>query len=266
MTLPGWGTCFTESPVWSPAITGNDRAELVAAGYRDLLPLPFLVALAAPDQDPQPVGDLGEIGDLERAELAPAERPGKAQAEQRAVPLADHGVGAERDHLADQVRGRRRLALFGRPDGATDPPQDCPDALAAGRWLVPGHLVVVADRGGAATDRAGLAAAISKRGQVGRYYADVRWQGCGAPGGAPGGEVAGQSLAYAARVASAFSASAYAIVASISAVVSAPGSARSRGIRSCKAGLQWVWEEMLSDLQTMRLTYPSVILKHELAD
>jgi hypothetical protein len=32
--------------------------------------------------------DLGQIGDLERAELAPSELPGKAQAQQRAVPLA----------------------------------------------------------------------------------------------------------------------------------------------------------------------------------
>jgi hypothetical protein len=96
------------------ASTGRSR-------YRDLLPLPFLIALAAPDQDPQPVGDFGEIGDLERAEFTAPERPGKAQAKQRAIPLADHAVRAQGNHLADQVRGRRRLALFRAADGRRIP-------------------------------------------------------------------------------------------------------------------------------------------------
>ena len=52
-----------------PRLHRLDRAELVAARNGDLLPLPFLVALAAADQDPQPVRDLGQIGDLKRAQL-----------------------------------------------------------------------------------------------------------------------------------------------------------------------------------------------------
>jgi hypothetical protein len=124
------------------------------------------------------------------AEFTAPERPGKAQAEQRAIPLADHVVRAERDHLADQIRGRRRLTLLGRADGAADPAQHCLHSLAAGRRLMPRHLVVVADRGGPAADGAGLAAAVGQAGEVGGDDAHVRWQGCGAPQSAPGGEVA----------------------------------------------------------------------------
>jgi hypothetical protein len=68
------------------------------------LALPFLITLRPPDQDPQPVANLRQIGDLEGAEFAAAERAGEAEREQCAVPLADHGVRAEREHLADQVR------------------------------------------------------------------------------------------------------------------------------------------------------------------
>ena len=63
-----------------PRLHRLNRAQLVASGNRHLLPLPFLVTLRAPDQDPQPVWDLGQIGDLERAEFGATERPGKAQA------------------------------------------------------------------------------------------------------------------------------------------------------------------------------------------
>jgi hypothetical protein len=51
-----------------PRLHRFDRTEPVASGNRDLLPLPFLVALAAPDQDPQPVRDLGQVRDVERAQ------------------------------------------------------------------------------------------------------------------------------------------------------------------------------------------------------
>ena len=64
-----------------------DRAELVASGNRHLLPLPFLIALAAPDQDPQPIRDFGEISDLQRAELTPPEGAGEAEGEQRTVSV-----------------------------------------------------------------------------------------------------------------------------------------------------------------------------------
>jgi hypothetical protein len=57
-------------------------------------------------QDAKPVGDFGEISDIERAEFTAPERAGKAEAEQRAVALADHVVGTERDqrqcHMACQ--------------------------------------------------------------------------------------------------------------------------------------------------------------------
>ena len=50
-------------------------------------------------------------------------------------------------------------------------------ALRVGRRLVAGHLVVVADRGGAAADGAGLAAAVGEAGEVGGDDALVRRQG-----------------------------------------------------------------------------------------
>ena len=43
-------------------------------------------------------------------------------------------------------------------DGAADAAQHRLHGLAAGRWLVAGHLVVVADGGGPPPDSAGLAA------------------------------------------------------------------------------------------------------------
>jgi hypothetical protein len=135
------------------------------------------------------LGDLGQIGDLERAEFTAAERPGKAQAQQCAVTAADHAVGEQRDHLADQICCRRRLALLGAADGPADAAQHGLDGLAAGWRFVAGHLVMVADGGGAATDGAGLAAAVGEAGEIGGDDALVRWQGCGAPGGAPSGEV-----------------------------------------------------------------------------
>jgi hypothetical protein len=52
-----------------PRLHGLDRTEPVAAGYGDLLAPPFLVALAAPDQDPRPVRNLGQVRDFERAQL-----------------------------------------------------------------------------------------------------------------------------------------------------------------------------------------------------
>jgi hypothetical protein len=45
-----------------------DRPLLAASGNRDLLAGAFLIAFASPDQDPQTVRQLGQIGDLERAE------------------------------------------------------------------------------------------------------------------------------------------------------------------------------------------------------
>ena len=79
-----------------PGLHGLDGAQLVASGDRDLLALPFLVGLAAADCDAQPVRRLGQIGDLQRAEFTPPERTGKAEGQQRAVPLAGERVGAER--------------------------------------------------------------------------------------------------------------------------------------------------------------------------
>ena len=49
----------------------------LASGNRHLLPLPFLTALAAPDQDPQSVGDLGEIDDLEHESSLRRNAPAK---------------------------------------------------------------------------------------------------------------------------------------------------------------------------------------------
>ena len=56
-----------------PGLDGFDRPQPVAAGDGDLLPLPFLVGLAAADQDPVAVRGFHQIRDLEGAELGPAE-------------------------------------------------------------------------------------------------------------------------------------------------------------------------------------------------
>jgi hypothetical protein len=52
-----------------PCLHRLDRPEPVAARDRDLLPLPFLVALAAADQHPEPVRRLGQVRDLERHQV-----------------------------------------------------------------------------------------------------------------------------------------------------------------------------------------------------
>jgi len=85
-----------------------------------------------------------------------AERPHKPQRQQRPVALADQRVGAECQHAGQHARSGRRLALFGGADGAADAAEHGLHALGVGRRLVAGNLVVVADRGGAAADRAGL--------------------------------------------------------------------------------------------------------------
>jgi hypothetical protein len=210
-------------------------------------PLRLLVGLAAPDPRPQAVGRLRQVLHLQRHQLGASEGTGEAQRQQRAVPLADERVRAQRQHLLQHVRGGGRLALPGRADGAADTAQDGLHGLAAGRWLVAGDLVVVADGGSAPTDRAGLAA-VGQAGEVGGDDAHVRWQGYGAPGGAPGGEVTEVALIYARRVLDAVCASAKAIVASISAVVSAPGSAGPRGIRSCMKGVQRVYRQHVASM------------------
>ncbi len=103
-----------------PRLHRLDRPQAVATRYGHLLPLPFLVPLRPPDQHAQPVHDLGQVGDIQRAELAPPECAGETKRQQCPVALADHAVGAEGDHLTDHVRGRRRLALLGRADGPAD--------------------------------------------------------------------------------------------------------------------------------------------------
>ena len=151
---------------------------------------PFLIALATADQHAQPVGDFGEIGDIKRAEFTPPEGSREAEAEQRAVPLADHVVRAQGDHLPDQIRGRGRLALLRAADGPADAAEDCLDGLGIGRRLVAGELVAVADRGGPSADGGRPAAAVGEGGEIGGDDPDMRRQGRGAAVGAPGGEVA----------------------------------------------------------------------------
>jgi hypothetical protein len=48
----------------------------------DLVPLPALVGLAAPDPDAQPVRHVAQVLDLERYQLAAAERAREAQRQQ----------------------------------------------------------------------------------------------------------------------------------------------------------------------------------------
>jgi hypothetical protein len=51
-----------------PRLDGLDGTEAAAAQDGHLGPLPFLVGLAAPDRDAEPVRRLGQVGDLEGAE------------------------------------------------------------------------------------------------------------------------------------------------------------------------------------------------------
>ena len=74
------------------------------------------------------------------------------------------------------------LACLADPRGAADAGQHGLHGLTAGWWLMAGHLVVVADGGSTAADGAGLAPAVGETGQIGGDDANVRWQGCGAPG------------------------------------------------------------------------------------
>ena len=83
-----------------PHLHGLDRADADAAQDRHLLPLPFLVGLAMPDQHAQPVGNFGEVLGLQ-CQLAAPEGTSKAQGEQRAIPLACQRVGAELEHAGE---------------------------------------------------------------------------------------------------------------------------------------------------------------------
>jgi hypothetical protein len=173
-----------------------DRAQAIAARDRHLLPLPFLVGLAVPDQHPQPVRHLHQIIDLERAKLGAAERAGEAESNERPVALADHRVRAEVEHAGDDVVRGRRLALRRGADGAADTAQRRLHAPGCrGQRVDAGELVVVGDARRAPSDGARLPPRAGKVGQICRHDAGMRWQRRGSPCVAPHREVAGKSAA-----------------------------------------------------------------------
>ena len=61
-----------------PRLHRLHRAQAVAARNGDLMPLPALVGLAPTNPDAQPIRDFAQILDLERHQLAAAERAGKS--------------------------------------------------------------------------------------------------------------------------------------------------------------------------------------------
>jgi hypothetical protein len=75
------------------------------------VPLPFLIALAAADQDPQPVWDLGEIVDLERAKRLPQWGPQEVGGHPlAAMPALMRPATPLQDGMSDAQGAQRFLA------------------------------------------------------------------------------------------------------------------------------------------------------------
>ena len=123
--------------------------------------------LRTPNHHAEPVGNFGEVVDLERHQLGAAEGSGEAEREQRVITPADHGVRTSRHHALEQLGDHGRFALLGAADGAANPTQDRLEALGVGRRLVSLVLVLPGDGGGAAADGRGLPPGVSKVVEIG---------------------------------------------------------------------------------------------------
>ena len=89
-----------------------------------------------------------------------AERPGKAECQQRTVPLAGEAVGQCDEHGGDPL-GRCGCLLRGpSADLAAGAAQHDANGLAAGRWLEAGQGVGISDGGDPAAKRRGAEAGV----------------------------------------------------------------------------------------------------------
>ena len=152
--------------------------------------------LAAPDGDQQPFLGVLHVISGERDKFAAAECTGHADRDQRAVPLADQVVATLRQHSPHDIGGGRVLLDRRSADGAAYALHHCAHAgRRSGRWIDPGLLVRIRNRGEATADARRLQPAAREVRHIGGNDPLVRWQGCGAPGQAIGAEVRPQSAA-----------------------------------------------------------------------
>jgi hypothetical protein len=106
------------------------------------------------------------------------------------LPLRSSIIAEAREIIKDWPEGTIQKPTAKTAAGRISAAQHGLHSLAAGRRLVAGELVPVANGSRPTPDGTGLAAAVGEPGEVGGDDPLVRWQGCGAPEGAPGGEVA----------------------------------------------------------------------------
>lgn len=143
-----------------PALVGRGRAgRRAGAPDRDALPLPLLVALAAPDRQPQALGGDGDVGNLQSNQLGAAQGRAEADEQEGAVARVDQARAEAGEQAAGERHGQGLGPALGAAPGAAQAAQHVADRGVAGVEVVPGQAVGDADAGevpGQGGERAGV--------------------------------------------------------------------------------------------------------------
>ena len=151
VTVDGAEKCpVDESRPRNPGLQREHRAQLRAPCPRDAdqPALAVLVGFGAPERDGKALRTDPEVAQLDRHELRPAKRAGKANEQDRAIPVAGDGGRAGQHHGAQLVE---HGGLAWPPGGDAKPParaaHDRAHLRIIGRTEQPGGLVGDGDRG-----------------------------------------------------------------------------------------------------------------------